>query len=178
MRGGASTRSALALAELCYKTLLADGVGALESLREQRVTPALERLVEANTLLSGLGFESSGLAAAHSVHNGLTVAAGTHEYMHGEKVAFGVITQLMLENQPRAVVEEVLAFSKSVGLPVTLAGVGLVAPDGATLRRIAERAAAPGETMHNEPFVVTAALVEQAMVAANEVGLKWERENG
>src|SRR6266852_1017907 len=53
MRGGASTRSALALAELCYKTLLADGTGALEALRAREATPALERLVEANTLLSG-----------------------------------------------------------------------------------------------------------------------------
>lgn len=178
MRGGASTRSALALAELCYKTLLADGVAALESLRHQEATPALERLVEANTLLSGLGFESSGLAAAHAVHNGLTTAAGTHDYMHGEKVAFGVITQLMLENQPRAILNEVLAFSKSVGLPVTFAGVGLGAePAPETLRRIAERATAPGETMHNEPFPVTPPLVEQAMRAANDAGVTWERNN-
>lgn len=177
MRGGASTRSALALAELCYKTLLADGVAALESLRQQQPTDALERLVEANTLLSGLGFESSGLAAAHAVHNGLTTAAGTHHYMHGEKVAFGVITQLMLENQPRAVLEEVLAFSKSVGLPVTFAGVGLGnTVDAETLRRIAERSTAPGETMHNEPFTVTAQLVSAAMVAADEAGRRWERE--
>ncbi|HXJ43373.1 MAG TPA: iron-containing alcohol dehydrogenase, partial [Bryobacteraceae bacterium] len=174
MRGGASTRSALALAELCYKTLLADGVAALEGLKAQETTPALERLVEANTLLSGLGFESSGLAAAHAVHNGLTTAAGTHDYMHGEKVAFGVITQLVLENQPRAVVDEVLAFSTRVGLPTTFAGVGLGAmPDALTLRRIAERSAAPGETMHNEPFVVTPAMVSDAMVAANEAGVRY-----
>ena len=178
MRGGASTRSALALAELCYKTLLADGVAALESLRNQQVTDALERLVEANTLLSGLGFESSGLAAAHAVHNGLTTAAGTHPYMHGEKVAFGVITQLVLENQPRAVLEEVLAFSQSVGLPVTFAGVGLeTEPDAETLRRIAERSTAPGETIHNEPFTVTPQLVSDAMIAANDAGRRWEREH-
>ena len=63
-----------ALAELCYRTLLADGPAALQAVSAQAVTPALERLVEANTLLSGLGFESSGLAAAHAVHNGLTAA--------------------------------------------------------------------------------------------------------
>jgi glycerol dehydrogenase len=80
MRGGASTQSALTLAELCYRTLLADGADALRAVRMQVVTPALERLVEANTLLSGLGFESSGLAAAHAIHNGLTAAPGTHDY--------------------------------------------------------------------------------------------------
>ncbi|MGE5756674.1 MAG: glycerol dehydrogenase, partial [Planctomycetaceae bacterium] len=58
MRGGASTRSALALAELCSRTLLEDGAEALLAVHTRVVTPALERLVEANTLLSGLGFES------------------------------------------------------------------------------------------------------------------------
>src|SRR6266852_2967347 len=72
MRGGASTQTALALAELCFSTLLNDGVDALRAVQIQAVTPSLERLVEANTLLSGLGFESSGLAAAHAVHHGLT----------------------------------------------------------------------------------------------------------
>src|SRR5215472_1004363 len=125
MRGGASTRSALALAELCYKTLLADGAAAMEALDRREPDDALERLVEANTLLSGLGFESSGLAAAHAIHNGLTAAPGTHGYMHGEKVAFGLLAQLMLESQAKAVVEEVLAFSSSVGLPTTFADVGI-----------------------------------------------------
>ena len=121
MRGGASTRSALALAELCYRTLLEDGVAGLHALQTQVVTPALDRLVEANTLLSGLGFESSGLAAAHAIHNGLTAAAETHHFFHGEKVAFGVLVQLMMESKPRATVEEVLDFSTSVGLPITFA---------------------------------------------------------
>lgn len=170
MRGGASTRSALALAELCYKTLLADGAGALKAIAVQQVTPALDRLVEANTLLSGLGFESSGLAAAHAIHNGLTTAAATHHYMHGEKVAFGVIVQLMLESQPEAVVDEVLAFSTSVGLPVTFEGIGLHAPDSEVLRDVAHRATAPGETIHNEPFPVTPENVIEALRAANAVG--------
>jgi glycerol dehydrogenase len=175
MRGGASTRSALALAELCYRTLLADGLGALDALLAKEVTPALERLVEANTLLSGLGFESSGLAAAHAVHNGLTSAAGTHRYMHGEKVAFGVIVQLMLESQPQAVVEEVLEFSTSVGLPVTFAEIGLQNPDAEELDRIARRATAPGETIHNEPFIVSPIIVVDALRAANAAGVKFGR---
>jgi glycerol dehydrogenase len=176
MRGGASTQSALSLAELCYRTLLADGVNALAALRTHEVTPALERLVEANTLLSGLGFESSGLAAAHAVHNGLTTAEGTHEFMHGEKVAFGVLVQLMMESQPRAVVEQVLGFSASVGLPVTFAGAGLgAAPTKEVLERIAERSTAPGETIHNEPFEVRPDMVVEALRAANAAGEEWER---
>jgi len=84
--GGATTLSANALARLCYETLLNDGEMALKSVQQKAVTPALERLIEANTLLSGLGFESGGLAIAHSIHNGLTTLPETHQFLHGEKV--------------------------------------------------------------------------------------------
>ncbi|MFF3222469.1 glycerol dehydrogenase [Nocardia suismassiliense] len=170
MRGGASTRSATALAELCYNTLLADGAQALAAVREHAVTPALERIVEANTLLSGLGFESSGLAAAHAVHNGLTAAPQTHAFLHGEKVAFGVLTQLVLEGAAAGEIDTILDFCAEVGLPTTLAALGLADADENTLSAIATRATAPGETIHNEPFTVDAAMTLDAIRAADALG--------
>lgn len=125
MAGGAPLGAALNLARLCYDTLLADGVAARQAVERGVVTPALERVVEANTLLSGLGFESGGLAAAHSVHNGLTVLHETHDFWHGEKVAFGVISMLMLEGRPTETVDEVVDLCLDVGLPVTLADLGV-----------------------------------------------------
>jgi glycerol dehydrogenase len=177
MRGGASTRSALALAELCYTTLLEDGVDALRATQTQVVTPALERLVEANTLLSGLGFESSGLAAAHAVHNGLTAAPATHAFFHGEKVAYGLLVQLVLEGQPRGVIDPVLRFATAVGLPVTLAEIGLTALPADLLRQVAVRATAEGETIHNEPFEVHADMVADAIRAADALGRAWKKDN-
>ena len=175
MRGGGSTQTAAALADLCYRTLLEDGAAALRAVETKVVTPALERLIEANTLLSGLGFESSGLAAAHAVHNGLTVAPGTHNYFHGEKVAFGLLVQLILEGAPRATLEQVLGFSTEVGLPITLAEIGLSELPRDRLAQIAARAAAPGETIHNEPFEVTPDMVADAILAADAVGRAWKR---
>jgi glycerol dehydrogenase len=174
MRGGSSTQSALALAELCYKTLLADGADALRAVETQVVTPALERLVEANTLLSGLGFESSGLAAAHAIHNGLTAAHETHTYYHGEKVAFGLLVQLVLEGASSTTLEKVLAFSSEVGLPITLADIGLTQLTRGQLDPIARRAVAPGETIHNEPFEVTTEMVTDALLAADAQGRAWK----
>ncbi len=173
MRGGTSTRSALALAQLCYRTLLEDGVDALAALRTRSVTRGLERIVEANTLLSGLGFESSGLAAAHSVHNGLTAAPETRSFLHGEKVAFGTLVQLVLEGQPHSIIEEVLRFSTSVGLPITLAEIGLERLTPEMLDRIAVRSTAQGETIHNEPFPVCADTVGDAIRAADAIGREW-----
>jgi glycerol dehydrogenase len=173
MRGGGSMAGAAALAELCYRTLLADGGAALNAVSTQSVTPSLERLVEANTLLSGLGFESSGLAAAHAVHNGLTAVPETHNYFHGEKVAFGLLVQLVLEGAPRTTVAEVLGFSSAVNLPITLADIGLNDLPRDRLDPIARRATAPGETIHNEPFEVTPAMVADAMLTADAIGREW-----
>lgn len=173
LRGGGSTRSALALAELCYRTLLEDGAEALEAAQTRKITPAFERIVEANTLLSGLGFESSGLAAAHSVHNGLTVAPQTRSFYHGEKVAFGTLVQLVLENSTTSEIEEVMGFCTQVGLPVTLAQIGLRELSREMLEKIALHATRTGESIHNEPFEVTPAQVADAILAADERGRSW-----
>eukprot|EP00889_Picochlorum_renovo_P002777 jgi/Picre1/29807/NNA_005189.t1 len=108
--GGVPTLTGTALAELCYKTLIQDGAAAVRSVEAQVVTPALERIVEANTLLSGLGFECGGLCTAHAVHNGLTVVSKTHPYTHGEKVSFGLCTQLWMEGRPSSEIETVLTW--------------------------------------------------------------------
>jgi glycerol dehydrogenase len=176
LRGGLSTQSALALAKLCYRTLLTDGADALRAVQTRVVTPALERIVEANTLLSGLGFESSGLAAAHAIHNGLTTAPATHAYLHGENVAFGLLTQLVLEGQPRSVLRRVLGFATEVGLPMTLAEIGLAELPREQLQRIAVRATAEGDTIHNEPFEVLPDMVADAIMAADAMGRAWKKD--
>lgn len=115
------------------------------------VTPALERVVEANTYLSGVGFESGGLAAAHAIHNGMTVIPDAHHYYHGEKVAFGTLTQLVLENAPVDEIETVAALCHSVGLPITTAQLDIKGDIPTKMRLVAEAACAEGETIHNMP---------------------------
>jgi glycerol dehydrogenase len=170
MSGGSPTQAALTLARLCYDTLIEYGLAARLAAEQGAVTPAVEKVVEANTLLSGLGFESGGLAAAHSVHNGLTVLPGTHHYWHGEKVAFGTLSMLMLEERPTEVVEEVVDFCLEVGLPVTLEDIGLGDVSREDLEKVAEAACAEGETIHNEPFEVYSQMVVDAMLAADAFG--------
>jgi len=173
MRGGGSTHSALALAQLCYRTLIADGLAAKQAVEANAVTPAMDRIVEANTLLSGLGFESSGLAAAHSIHNGLTAVGQTHPYLHGEKVAFGSLTQLVLEGKSRSDIEELLTFSCEVGLPITLAQLGLEECSDEIIEKVATRSVSRGETIHNEPFDVDAPMVTAAIRSADAIGRAW-----
>ncbi|NMB24118.1 MAG: glycerol dehydrogenase [Firmicutes bacterium] len=170
MAGGRTTLAALTLARLCYDTLLAYGEQAIWAVENKAVTPALEYIVEANTLLSGLGFESSGLAAAHAIHNGLTALEGTDEAYHGEKVAFSTLVQLVLEGRSMEEIEEVIGFCLSVGLPITLAQLGVQKVDVGDIMRVAEAATQEGETIHNMPFEVTAPMVRDAILATDAMG--------
>jgi len=172
--GGKCTLAALSLARLCYETLLADGLMAKLAMERNVCTKAVENIIEANTLLSGLGFESAGLAAAHAVHNGFTAIPETHSLYHGEKVAFGTLVQLVLENAPTEELSQVLRFCNSVGLPTTLADLGIGEADSAQLREVAALAAAEGETIHNMPFAVDADMVYAAILAADSLGASFK----
>lgn len=168
--GGNSTKAAAAIAKLCYETLLEDSVKAKAACEAKVVTTALENVIEANILLSGLGFESSGLAAAHAVHNGLTALDETHHFYHGEKVAFGVLVHLVLENAPTEEINTVVNYCKSVGLPTTLNGLGIVEQSHEKLMAVAKLACAEGETIHNMPFTVTPESVYAAIKTADLLG--------
>lgn len=170
MAGGLPTKAALALAKLCFDTLIADGEKAMFAAQKCACTKAVENIIEANTYLSGIGFESGGLAAAHAIHNGLTALEECHEFYHGEKVAFGTLVQLFLENAPMDEIDEVLFFCKNIGLPTSLQDLGINSIEREKLLEVAKLACAPGETIHNMPFEVTPEKVLAAILAADNYG--------
>lgn len=166
--GDKVTQAAMALARLCYDTLMEDGLKAKLALEAGACTSAVDHIIEANTLLSGLGFESAGLAGAHAIHNGMTAMPETHKMYHGEKVAFGTITQLVMEDAPE--LEEVLEFCASVGLPMTFEQLGVTDKGYDRVLEVAKLACAPNDTLGNMPFAVTPELVANAMLAADAYG--------
>ena len=168
--GGHSTMTGLNLARLCYDTLLTYGAAARIAGEKHIVTPALNRIIEANILLSGIGFESAGLAAAHSIHNGLTALEETHAFYHGEKVAFGVLTGLQLTDASPQESAPIFSFCEEIGLPTTLADIGLPNIDRNRLMSAAEKACAPEESIHKEAGKITPEKVLNAMIAADAMG--------
>ncbi|MGY3750952.1 glycerol dehydrogenase [Vagococcus acidifermentans] len=172
-----NTIAAYTLAKACYETIMADGYNAKIACDNNVVTPALENVVEANILLSGLGFESCGLAAVHAIHDGLTALEGTHHYFHGEKVAFSVICQLVLENAPKEELYDVLDFSLSIGLPVCLADIGVDSISYDEALAVAEKACIPEESIHAMPFPIDVDQVAQAIIAADKIGRDYKENH-
>ncbi|MFT8888016.1 MAG: glycerol dehydrogenase [Ethanoligenens sp.] len=168
LENGGITKSALALCELCYETLLRDGLKAKQAVEHGLLTPAVESIIEANTFLSGVGADNGGLAVSHSVYNGFTALEECEATQHGSIVAFGTIAQLLLENASLDEIEEVVHFCISVGLPITLGEIGVT--DAERVHIAAEKACAPGESIHNLLGDVTPDALYDALIAADVLG--------
>ncbi|WP_284139383.1 glycerol dehydrogenase [Virgibacillus sp. LDC-1] len=176
MAGGSTTIAAKAIAEKCEETLFRYAVLAYQSAKAKSVTPALEEVVEANTLLSGLGFESGGLAAAHAIHNGFTALHGDiHNLTHGEKVAFGTLVQLTLEQHSIHEIERYIELYISLDLPVTLEDIKLKNASQEDIRKVAEAATVEGETIH-QAFNITADDVVDAIYATDQYARAYKEK--
>ena len=125
------------IADAAHAVLRAHATAAVAACERQELTPDVEAAVEAVVLLSGLGFENGGLSLAHSLTRGLMGARGAREALHGEHVAWASLVQLAAEHAEHREVEELRAFLGAVGLPTSLAELGMADPSTAELGEIA-----------------------------------------
>ncbi|MEM6590885.1 MAG: iron-containing alcohol dehydrogenase family protein [Cyanobacteria bacterium P01_C01_bin.73] len=136
---------------------------------------AWREVVDASVLMAGviggLGGAQCRTVAAHAVHNGLTHLLQSHGTLHGEKVAFGILVQLRLEEMgPNPALaatarHQLIQFYRQIGLPITLADLGLEEVTVANLNQAAQVACRPNSDIHHLPFAVTPEQVAAAMVS-------------
>lgn len=170
---GSATLTALNMSALLYDILLTWGVEALDAVQKMQVTPALEAIVEANVLLSGLCFESGGLSAAHAIYFGFTYIEKKMSPLqnHGELVHFGTCAQLFLEKYQKRDILEVFKFGHEVGLPENFEELGLKDITDEDLWIVAEKSA-EHPLMQNMPIEISSEMVFNALKAANTYGNK------
>lgn len=137
--------------------------------------PDWREVVDATVLLAGviggLGGANCRTVAAHAVHNGLTHLPAAHGLLHGEKVAYGILVQLRLEemlghNQLAiAARHQLIEFYRTIGLPCSLEDLGLMAISLRELREVAEFTCHPRSDLHRLPFPVNPEQLMAAMVS-------------
>jgi glycerol dehydrogenase len=164
----------MSVAKLCYDIIMADGRKAMEACELNVSTKALENVIEANTYLSTIGFESGGLGAAHSIQDALGIIPEVHANYHGEKVAFGTLTHLILENAPEEEIKAVVKFCYDCGLPITFEDLHIGHVTDAQLMKVAQKATGPGVPMGNMPFKVTPEDAFAAMKVADAIAKKYK----
>jgi glycerol dehydrogenase len=122
-------------------------------------------------LIGGMGGARCRTVAAHAVHNGLTQLAASHGQLHGEKVGFGVLVQLRLEqclggNQLAGQARrQLLPFFRRIGLPTSLAELGLAGCSVEELHGACAFACRPDSDLHHLPFAVGEVELLAAMVS-------------
>lgn len=164
-----SCRVGTAVSRECYNILREDGLSALRAVKAHIVTPAVENVIEANILLSGLGFINGGLAGSHGFHNGFSNIPGCKKYLHGEVVAFGLICQLCLENAAPAEINDLLQFMHDSDLPVSLEQIGIECSEE-NLETIVEHTLNHNILIHHEPVPVNKKILKAAIIDADKLG--------
>lgn len=173
--GIAATETAQALCRTCRELILQNGPLACLAAETHVVTPALERVVEANCFLSGIGGVNSGCAGAHGFGDYLSSVPGGHDYMHGERVMVGLVIQLILEGYPEEEIRRVIQFGQQVGLPVSVADLFAGRPLEALARQI-------GQDTQEDHFVVhmmcdhSAQAIEGAVLLAVTLAKEMEEK--
>jgi glycerol dehydrogenase len=168
--GYSGTITAFAIARLCYDTVMDYGRLAMMHCDQNIVTPQLEAVIEANTLMSTVGFESGGLGAAHGFHSGIAEWEETHALLHGEKVGFGILASLMLTNRSPELIQRIYEFCSDIGLPICLADLGIASYDDDYLMIAVKRMMVPNEFIHNEPVAYSEQDCLSAFRAADQYG--------
>ncbi len=168
--GGMPTAMGIEIARMTYDILMEYGVAAKKAVDQDIVTPAVEMVIEANCLLSSVGFENCGLGAAHSFGVGLGMLKGTEDRLHGELVGFGVIANLIIENYSSEETQRVIEFCAEIGLPVTLKELGIEDRSRDNIMKAAMGSYGEGTHMKNLAFDVTPEMIADAIIMADTLG--------
>jgi len=148
---------------------------------------AWREVVDACVLLAGvmggLGGAQCRTVAAHAVHNGLTHLPESHGVLHGEKVAYGILVQLRLEEiaQQSSLAytsrQQLIQFYTATGLPKTLADLGLGEVRVSNLQRAAEITCQSQSDIHHLPFTVSPEALMGALVTTTVAEMKAKKSS-
>ncbi|HHG2224282.1 MULTISPECIES: iron-containing alcohol dehydrogenase family protein [unclassified Synechococcus] len=169
--GDGLVQQAVQQARVLRDQLLLEGEAAMAEPGGEAWVRVAEASALTAGLIGGLGGARCRTVAAHAVHNGLTQLPACHHLLHGEKVGFGVLTQLRLEellgghrlaSQAR---RQLIPFFRALDLPLTLEGLGLAEASLNDLNAVCAFAVLPGSDLHHLPFPVNANDLLTAMVS-------------
>ncbi|MFZ9228391.1 MAG: iron-containing alcohol dehydrogenase family protein [Prochlorococcaceae cyanobacterium] len=164
-------QQAVQMARVLRDQLLLDAESAMADPSAEAWSRVAEACGLSAGLIGGIGGARCRTVAAHAVHNGLTQLSACHHQLHGEKVGFGILVQLRLEEvlggsqlaaQAR---RQLLPFLGALGLPLTLADLGLAQASLADLQQVCDFACRPGSDLHHLPFAVSSADLLAALVS-------------
>ena len=167
-------QQAVQMARVLRDQLLIDSAEAMRNPSGSAWVRVAEACALTAGVMGGLGGARCRTVAAHAVHNGLTQLPAAHAVLHGEKVGFGILVQLRLEDRlgdnrlAAQAHRQLLPLLQQLGLPVSLADLGLAQASLSELQAVCDFACREGSDLHHLPFTVTPGALLEALVGAAE----------
>jgi len=178
-RPTALNQSAVRLAAGLYQLLLEKGPAAIETIKQGKVDQSVNDVIDSIILISGsvsgYGGDDCRTAAAHAIYSGLTIFPEVHDTHHGEIVAFGILSQLVLEGKSEETIRELIAYYQKVELPYTLEDMAIKELSQEQWERLGVVTVGI-EDMANMPFAVTPKMVVAAIQGADHIGRKVKQQ--
>lgn len=158
-------------AEKCRDVLLKDSQAALDAMDKQEINSAFLHVIETNILLGGMvggfGDDYGRTSGAHSIHDALTILPESHQQLHGNKVAYGVLVQLVIEGKWHEI-DRLIPFYHQLNLPTCLTDMKMADITDEDIEKVAKRATVEHETIHFMKEVITFEIVKNAIQALEE----------
>ncbi len=167
-------QQALQMARVLRDQLLLDGQLAFSDKDSEAWVRVAEGCALTAGLIGGIGGARCRTVAAHAVHNGLTQIEDCQSLLHGEKVAYGVLVQLRLEEtiygnklaeQSR---KQLLTFLQKLSLPTRLEDLGLTSAMLPELQKVCNFACQENSEIHHLPFSVNRHELLEAFICASK----------
>lgn len=160
-------RLAQAAAKLCMEVLEKDGFKAIDDMKNKVASKEFIRCAEiifgVAGLVGGFGDKYARNAIAHANHDAISkYLPGSHDYLHGEKVAYGILYQLAVEDKWDTI-DGLLDYYAKLNLPNSLTFMNLYPLDDKDMDLIVEFMDGK-EKVHLVPIDITKELLKQKLI--------------
>lgn len=166
------------LRELCYESLLENGELALKAYDAKVVDPYFERIIQTNTWLSCIAFETTGLSTAHAIEDALNLIPEAQKVLHGYRVAYGTLCLCLIQDRGIEEFEELQDFCARVGLPITLEDMYIVEDVEEKIRNIVPACLEDFDGCYNKPPQANADSIYNAIMMVDALGKEYYAKNG
>lgn len=162
------------VAKLAYDNLIETSNRYFKSKDRKENLNDFKQIVDSIILLAGLvgsikSDEFNG-GLAHPFYSGSTQIPETRHKLHGEKVAFGILTQLILEEKSREELIEVFNLFKKFNTPITLKEIGIIDEIEKKVNLIAEDVFKHSKFYKGINYKLTSDIIKNAIFKADSIG--------
>lgn len=158
-------------AKLCQTAIMEDSVQAIADMKAKKASDVFIHLSEivfaVAGLVGGFGDKYARNAAAHAMHDAMSkYLPQSHHFLHGEKVAYGILYQLALEEK-WSMIDALIPFYQELHLPLSFGDMGIAIQNSERIDQVVEFIDSK-EKVHLIPISITKEKLAETIIKLEE----------